>query len=344
MRIFKIEGRVLGAAILASAALALSAALTPPAATIAQATTTPKPHPPRAVTGAVDYKQGSSALLEGSVDPGGAETSYYFQYGPTTAYGAQTPSVAVGSGTTAVKVGRAVSGLTLGVTYHYRIVATNASGETAAGRDRTFTPAGIKLRFSLVQPSAPVVFGSKLSVSGVLSGTGSADQQVVLQADPFPYLGNFTDVGAPQVTNAAGGFSFPVPSLSQSTQFRVITLGLLPVYSSPITERVAVRVSLRAIPTGRKGYERFAGTVTPAEVGKTVVFQWLKPGHNPVSAGSAKVKRGTARISRFSGVVFIRDGRGGAYRAFVKLAEGAQVSGSSSSVIVHSAPAPVRKR
>jgi hypothetical protein len=295
-------------------------------------------------TGDTAYRLGTSALIQGTVNPNGTETSCYFQYGTTTAYGSQTPSVAVGAGTSAVKVGRPISGLTPNVTYHYRLVATNSTGETVDGRDRTFTPSGIKLTLSLSTSSATVAPKGKFTVSGVLSGTGNANHEVVLQADPFPYAGNYTALGAPGYTNAAGRFSLPVSGLTQNTHLRVVTLDTLPSYSPTITERVEVGLTLRVLPTKRMGYVRFTGTVTPAQVGKTVKFQWLRPGgRHPSSVGSTVIKRGPGGVSRFtSGVVFIRHGHGGVYRAQVKLTRGAQVTGYSRSVLVHSAPAPVQ--
>ncbi|HVR05552.1 MAG TPA: hypothetical protein VMS02_05880, partial [Solirubrobacteraceae bacterium] len=58
-----------------------------------------------ASTGAAGHVLASSALLTGAVTPDGSETSYFFQWGTSTAYGAQTPTVKVGSGTSKVKVG-----------------------------------------------------------------------------------------------------------------------------------------------------------------------------------------------------------------------------------------------
>lgn len=45
---------------------------------------------PVAVTGAVSHVRGLSAELDGAIVPGTQTTSYYFQYGPTSAYGSQT--------------------------------------------------------------------------------------------------------------------------------------------------------------------------------------------------------------------------------------------------------------
>ena len=45
---------------------------------------------PIVATGGVAHVRGTSAVLNGTVDPHGAATTYYFQYGPTIAYGKQT--------------------------------------------------------------------------------------------------------------------------------------------------------------------------------------------------------------------------------------------------------------
>ena len=82
-----------------------------------------------------------SATLNGSVNPSGLATTYYFQYGLTTSYGSTTTSTSAGSGTTAVSVNAAISGLTGGQTYHFRVVAVNSDG-TSNGNDLTFIPGG----------------------------------------------------------------------------------------------------------------------------------------------------------------------------------------------------------
>jgi DNA-binding beta-propeller fold protein YncE len=82
----------------------------------------------------------SEAKLGALVDPGGIQTTYRFEYGPTGAYGSSTPHPegSVGEGVTARAVWASASGLAAGTTYHYRVVATNELG-TAYGEDQTFT-------------------------------------------------------------------------------------------------------------------------------------------------------------------------------------------------------------
>jgi hypothetical protein len=80
----------------------------------------------------------SSALLKATVHPQGHETTYYFEYGQTEAYGTQTAQASAGNDDNAHPVNVPVSGLHASTTYHYRVVATN-SGGTTRGPDKTFT-------------------------------------------------------------------------------------------------------------------------------------------------------------------------------------------------------------
>jgi hypothetical protein len=80
----------------------------------------------------------TSATLNGTVNPNGHSTGYYFEYGTTTAYGFQTSSTSAGSGSTNEAVTAKVTGLQAGTAYHYRLVAVSAGG-TSLGSDQTFT-------------------------------------------------------------------------------------------------------------------------------------------------------------------------------------------------------------
>src|SRR5215208_2291211 len=95
---------------------------------------------PTASTGLASAVSDHAATLGGSVNANGAPTSYHFQYGPTSAYGATTPATAAGSGTGAVPAGASLDGLSPATAYHYRLVATNAGGVTH-GADHTFDTA-----------------------------------------------------------------------------------------------------------------------------------------------------------------------------------------------------------
>jgi hypothetical protein len=116
-------------------------------------------------TGPASKIKNTTALMNGSVNPNGASTQYWFVWGPTTAYGATTAHHGAGSGTHSVSVGLTATGLLPGTTYHYRLFAQNAFG-TTSGADRTFKTTG--------HPLPGVFTGSPTNVSAfgaTLTGT-----------------------------------------------------------------------------------------------------------------------------------------------------------------------------
>jgi hypothetical protein len=152
---------------------------------------------PVATTGAATDTTTSSATLHGSVNPDAHATTYSFEYGTTTAYGATTAGQDVGSDTSDHPVSQPASGLAPNTTYHFRIVATN-SGGTIAGADQLFTtnplaPAALTLR-----PSE-VAFGTA-RLNGLLNPNGVETRY------HFDY-GRTTAYGAstPEQSAGAGG-------------------------------------------------------------------------------------------------------------------------------------------
>jgi hypothetical protein len=97
---------------------------------------------PSAVTQGAKAVTVSGAMLTGTVDPNGGATTYWFQFGRTTAYGSSSVVRSVGSGNIGRGVSASLSRLTPGTTYHYRIVATNSKG-TSVGSDQILTTIGL---------------------------------------------------------------------------------------------------------------------------------------------------------------------------------------------------------
>lgn len=102
-------------------------------------TTDAEPPPkPTATTGEASSVAASSARVSASVNPRGVRTAVVFEYGTSTSYGTKTAAIDAGSDSAARTVSATLGGLTPRRTYHYRVRATNAGGETI-GADRTFT-------------------------------------------------------------------------------------------------------------------------------------------------------------------------------------------------------------
>ena len=78
-----------------------------------------------------------SVTLYGTVNPNGISTLAWFEWGTNILHGNSTAAIALGSGSANVPISISLTGLTAGVTYHYRIVATNIVG-CSFGRDAIF--------------------------------------------------------------------------------------------------------------------------------------------------------------------------------------------------------------
>ena len=320
MQAFGPMGRSLSRTILAAASAA--ALMLAAAATVLPASAAAAPQPqPTVSTGAAREIGYASAVLTGSVNPNGKDASYYFQYGPTRAYGGQTAIADAGAGTHAVPVRLPVTGLQPLTVYHYRLVAVNAAGPSI-GADNTFLTTKVPLSLQILTSPNPVLFGGAITVQGTLSGTGNGNRVVVLQANSFPFTAGFQNVGNPLVTSPIGGFSFPVLGLTVSTQFRVATTTSPPVLSPVAVESVAVNVSSHVGSAGRAHYARIFGTVTPAFDGMQVGILRIVHGRG-VLVGGTLLHHRNATSSKFSRVVHVTHG---VYRVLVRVTNGAQVS------------------
>ena len=105
------------------------------------------------------------ATVGASINPGGGETVFLIEYGPTGAYGFETAlSESIGDDETVHSASAQLEGLSPGTTYHYRVVAFNFTG-TVHGGDGTFrtpsplapAPAAGSGTESPVTPPAPPV-------------------------------------------------------------------------------------------------------------------------------------------------------------------------------------------
>jgi len=200
---------------------------------------TPLPTPTVVTTTATSMTS-NSAQLNGTVNPNGASTAYYFEYGTTTSYGSTTISLNAGSGTSAVPVNSSISGLNTNTTYHYRLVATN-SGGTSYGSNLTFTtlalpsimvttsPSGRQIVVDGITHTAPQTFttwtpGSQhtIGVSSPQSGTtgtqyvysswsdnGAQTHQITTPSTNTTYTANFTTQYYLTMTAGTGGSVSP---------------------------------------------------------------------------------------------------------------------------------------
>jgi len=163
------------------------------------------PQAPSVTTGSPTAVTSVSATLNGTVNPHNQATTFRVDYGTTTAYGSSTDDAEVtpADGSTH-PVAADVTGLSAGTTYHYRLVATNATG-TTYGADATFTAS---------ETQSSVYRDAILATPGLLaywrlgdaSGTIAADAS---GANDGTYLGGFSLLQAGALAgdpDAAAGF------------------------------------------------------------------------------------------------------------------------------------------
>ena len=271
---------------------------------------------PGVTTGGAAQVTITTATLTGTVNPHGTTTTYFFQYGTTTAYGSRTPSTAVGDGTSNVAAAAQIGGLGPNTKYHYRLIAHNADGTTAGG-DRSFTTPKQPLGLALSASPNPVVFGSPTTLAGTLSGTGNSGRPVQLQQKPFPFTSAFANVGNAQLTDANGGFSFPLLSVPLTTQFRVLVTDKPSIVSPIVTVsvQVVVKTSVTHTHVHRGARVRFSGTVRPAETNTPVAIQKLNAKRHWVTISGTITRPGGQGFAVYGKTVRIR--HGGKYRVYI---------------------------
>jgi hypothetical protein len=169
------------------------------------------PPPPAIDSAGTVNLTATSTDLTAQINPQGVDTTYRFEYGASTAYGASIPVpdglIAAGVGDRTVT--QHVSGLQANTTYHWRVVAQNANGITT-GVDHTFiydtsggglpdnrayemvTPPqknGALIGVSLVQEHVVSEDGSRVIVQSVqcFAGSVSCNANRGRPGDPFMF-------------------------------------------------------------------------------------------------------------------------------------------------------------
>lgn len=169
--------------------------------------------PPFVTTEAATSLLDVGATLNGTItDAGGHNATVRgFQYGLDTSYGttaSESGDFSEGS------YGLTVSGLTSGVTYHYRSFATNITG-TEYGEDKTFTTL-------VYSPPTVSISGSSgsyttISLSGSIDDIGNnpVTTRGFVYGTSVPYTATSTESG----TFDVGGFSQDISSLTPDTLY-----------------------------------------------------------------------------------------------------------------------------
>ncbi len=157
--------------------------------------------PPAVLTLQAGSVTTSAAQINGQVNPNGLSTTYHFDYGTSTSYGSSTSTGNAGAGVIGVGVNAQLTGLTPGIAYHYRLVATSAAG-TTQGSDSVFV--------TVIPPPLPVTLSASTitttgaQVNGTVNPNGFATTCHFDYGTTSSYGSSTTVRSAGSGTNAAG--------------------------------------------------------------------------------------------------------------------------------------------
>jgi hypothetical protein len=261
---------------------------------------------PAVSTGNATSISTTSATLNGTVNPEGQSMTYHFEYGTTTSYGGQTATASAGAGSVNVKVTTSIEPLTPNTTYHYRLVASNASG-TALGADVSFrTP----------KPPVPVVVTRRATnisqTSATLNGTVNPEGQATSYS--FQY-GTTSAYGSQTPSTSAGSgaeaaaVSAAIGSLAPNTTYHyrlAATNANGTSYSHDFSFRTAVLpggVTLFALPDAITFGQltNLSGRVLPPRPSHLTVTLQSAPGR-----GGPWTDAGSAAVTASGGYTFAR--------------------------------------
>jgi hypothetical protein len=272
---------------------------------------TPKPPAPVVVTRRATNIGQTSATLNGTVNPEGQATSYFFQYGTSTAYGSQSSTTSAGSAKNAASVSAVIGALTPNTTYHYRLAATNVNG-TSYSHDFSFKTAVLPGGVTLFALPDAITFGQLTNLSGRVLAPRPSRLTVTLQSAPGRG-GPWTDAGSAAVTSS-GGYSFARLTPASNTYYRVLADGATsPTALVSVHFRVGLRIG-RLHPR-RGSLVRFRGRVAPGHNGLAVLIQWLGPRGRWHTIRRTRLGEAGGGESAYS--VRVRIEHGGRYRVLV---------------------------
>jgi hypothetical protein len=177
---------------------------------------------PAVSTGKASSVKEESAVLNGTINPNGSKTTYFFQWGLTTNYNGTGGPHSAGKGTKPVAAHETATNLIPGTVYHYRLVATNGFG-TSDGADRTFKTAGHPPP-SVTTGSASQVGRNTSTLNGVINPNGQSTTWFFQWGTTTSY-GNNTTGGTVAGNSASSSVAQALAGLQAGTIFHYRLVG-----------------------------------------------------------------------------------------------------------------------
>ena len=236
---------------------------------------------PSATTEAASNIDVSAATFNGLVNPNGFETAVVFEYGLSTSYGNQLAAFTSPiNGTSEISVDIDVSDLQVATEYHYRVVATSATG-SVNGADRTFT--------TLVGGNLPVVSTRNATdvttTSATLNGTvnpGNLSTTVEFEFGLTTSYGNNLTLLNPLSGSDEQVVTGELTGLQAGTQYHYRVVATNALGSANGEDEVFTTLAEGGLPTASTDAATaittttatLNGTVNPADQSTVVIFQY----------------------------------------------------------------------
>ncbi|MDB5238543.1 MAG: hypothetical protein JWM46_813 [Candidatus Kaiserbacteria bacterium] len=177
---------------------------------------------PVATTNVTAAPTDTTAVVTGTVNPRGAITAYWYEFGTTPNLGKSTARQSVGSGYSAIPSPGYMTGLTKSTTYYYRLVAQNSYGQSS-GETRTLTttngtPAPVGSIPTVRTLAANALTSSSANVAGTVD-PNQASTQYWFEYGTSANLGNTTAFVSAGSGNASLNASASLSNLSAGTTY-----------------------------------------------------------------------------------------------------------------------------
>jgi len=276
-----------------------------------------------AVTNAAINVTGTGATLLGTVNPRGAATQGFFEWGtdPNLTSPSVTATKSVGSGTTDVALTETLAGLTPGTTYYFRTVSSGVGG-TSRGATVSF-----------VTPRLPLVSTFGTSISQLIIASGSATPNGSATIASFRYgtsstLATFTETVARSVGSGTSAVALaePLTGLSPFTTYYVravatnlggTALGSIVSFTTGGQPSIVTSsgVYISCFTTKLSTCANLSSSTNPNGMPTEVWFEWsttqsftsysASP-HQSIGGGSTAVNASYGVISPFGGQIWYR--------------------------------------
>ncbi len=203
----------------------------------------------------------TGATLNATVTPNGAATTVSFEYGATASYGSATAAQSIGTGNSPLPAVAALTGLTPGTVYHYRVSASNSQG-TTVGADSTFTTTAPLPQVTTTE--AGYVTTTTASLNGTVNPNNLSTSVYFEYGDRVDLLSNSTapeDIG----NGAANVLKWaPISGLTPDTTyfFRVVAVSGTEVVRGSVLSLHTLPVKPTISAVGASGINTTVATLT----------------------------------------------------------------------------------